>query len=76
MFPSVCSRYHLANAQSTDSKIDMLLRVVLFTIHGNFFFPEEEQAVMTIMWELVRLQIEDHKDRAELFLRSSSAFTR
>lgn len=69
-------QYHLANAQSTDSKIDMLLRVVLFTIHGNFFFPEEEQAVMTIMWELVRLQIEDHKDRAELFLRSSSAFTR
>jgi len=69
-------QYNKIHATSSDSKIDDLLRCVLFTIHGNFFFPEEEQAVLTIMWELVKMQLNDHSDRNELFLRSSSAFTR
>ena len=60
---------------STDS-LDDLLRCVLFSVHCNFFLPEEEQAVMTMLDELLRLQVDLSKDRADLYLRGSSAFTR
>ena len=67
--------YFEKNAASSDV-LDDLLRCVLFSVHCNFFLPEEEQAVMIMLDELLRLQVDLSKDRADLYLRGSSAFTR
>jgi hypothetical protein len=56
--------------------LDDLLRCVLLNLYCNHFLPEEEQHVMTMLDELLRLQIAASKERADYFLRGNSAFQR
>lgn len=52
--------YTLSNRlEGGSEKVDDLLRTVLFVLFGNFFMPDEEIAVLTIMRTLVEKQIDE-----------------
>ena len=70
------AQYFQDQPQAQEQKLDELLRTVLFSLHGNFFLPEEERWVTMIMWELARLQIADTSDPLGYLLRTSTCFTR